>query len=162
MTRGIGLRSGRLFQGTCAAMSWVIALVSLLGAGCRGDCAGDRLPVRGRLVDAESGGAVTGAIVGGRSFTDGAETAIVPLDAPVSDADGSFVLSFGMTIVPCRPPPLFPRPDQLEIVILRDGCEQTVTIEINEDSAQFVDGEFSINELVLTDPILVPPCNQAP
>ncbi len=149
-------------------MSWVIALFPLFIAGCiHADCE-DNLPVRGRLVDAESGGAVAGAIVGGRSFTDGVETDdLAPLGINgtpqhlVSEANGSFVLVFNSVFGGC-PPPIILRPDHLEIIVLRDGCEQRFMIEINEDTAQFVDGEFSINELVLTNPILVPPCAQPP
>jgi hypothetical protein len=120
-------------------------------------------------VDAESGAAVAGAILGGRSFTEGAETDQVPPlifngtpNLPLSEADGSFVLSFGTSIVPCNPAPNFPRPDQLEIIILRDGCEQRLVIEINDDTGRFIDGEFSDYALELTDPILVPPCEQPP
>jgi len=121
-------------------------------------------------VDAESGAFVAGAILGGRSFTGGVETDNVPPlifdgtpNGPPSQTDGSFILEFGTSIVPCSPPPSFPRPDQLEIIVLRDGCEERFMIEINEDTAQFLNGEFPGDEVLeLTDPILVPPCDQPP
>ena len=169
MTKRIGIRSGKFFRATIAAASWVVALVLLMGAGCiHADCGND-LPVRGRLVDAESGAPVAGAIIGGRTLTDGAETDNAPPLIfngtplhPPSSADGSFVLEFATYFGRC-PAPDFPKPDQVEITIVRDGCEQRFMIEINEDSAHFVDGEFPGDEVLeLTDPILVSPCEQPP
>ena len=170
MTRGIGIRSGKFFRGTIAAASWVVALVLLMGAGCipYADC-GAHLSVRGRLVDAESGAALAGAIVGVRSFRDGAETSNVPPlmfdgtpNLPPSDADGSFAIGLSTYFGRC-PTPDFLRPDQLELIIVRDGCEQRFMIEINEDTAQLVDGEFPGDEVLeLTNPILVPPCDEPP
>lgn len=169
MIRGIGIRTGQRFRNTCTIVSWVIALVPFLGAGCA-DC-GNALQVRGRLLDAESGEPLAGAIIGGRSSTDGLETDHAPPlifngepGGPPSDAVGSFVLEFTNYFGSC-PAPDFPRPDQVEIIIIRDGCEQqiSVMIEINEDTAQFVDGEFPGDEVLeLTDPILVPPCEELP
>jgi hypothetical protein len=158
----IKFRSDGISRGLYAAISLAIIAISLLGAGCVGDC-GDSLPVRGRLVDAVSGQAVSGASVGGRTITDGSETNFLPYGRR-SNGDGSFVLVFS-SLVPCHPSPMFRKPDQLEINVLRDGCEQqaTLLIEIDADSAQFVDGgDFSVNALELTDPILVPPCEESP
>ena len=50
----------------------------------------------------------------------------------------------------------FPRPDQVEIIVVRDGCEQTFLIEINEDTV--VNLDFPDDVLELKDPILVGPC----
>lgn len=170
MTKGTGIRSGRFFHDTCLLMSWVIAPVALLGSDCipYADCGG-YLSVRGQLVDAESGTAVAGAIVGGRFFRDGAETSYVsPLmfdgttNLPPSDADGAFGIGISTYFGRC-PAPEFPKPDQLEIIVIRDGCEHRFTIEINEDTAQFVDGEFPGDQVLeLTNPIFVPPCEELP
>jgi hypothetical protein len=111
---------------------------------------------------------VAGAIVGGRSFTDGAETDNVsPLifdgspRFPPSADDGSIVIDLSTYFGPC-PAPGFPRPDQVEIIVVSNGCEQRIMIEINDDTAQFIDGEFSDYALELTDPILVAPCEDLP
>lgn len=113
-------------------------------------------------MDAGSGAALTEASIGGRSFIDGVENDIAPVFVRELDADGSFGIVFSTYFGRC-PVPDFPRPDQLEIIVVRDRCEQRVTIEINEDTAQFVDGEFPGEEVLeLKDPILVPPCDESP
>lgn len=130
------------------------------------------LTVRGRLVDAESQEPLGGAVVGGNSFTSGDRTgSIAPLRSsgvptlPPSDADGAFALEFARLGDPIcegirlRPPPPhieFPRPDEVEVIVVRDGCEQRFLIEVNEDTA--VDPEAENGILELRQPILVPAC----
>jgi hypothetical protein len=170
MTKGTGLRSSRFFHDSCLAMSWVIAPVALLGTVCipHADCGG-HLSVRGGLMEAGSGVAMAGAIVGARSFRNGAEASNVPPlnfdgtpNLPPSDTDGAFGISISTYFGPC-PAPEFPKPDQVEIIVIHEGCEQRFMIEINEDTAQFVDGEFPGDQVLeLTDPILVPPCDVPP
>jgi hypothetical protein len=54
--------------------------------------------------------------------------------------------------------PEYPDPDQVEIIVLRDGCEQRFMIEVNQDTV--VDLSFPNRMLELKDPILVPPCEE--
>jgi len=130
-----------------------------------------RLIVRGQLFDAETEQPVAGAAIGGRTFTDGEETdysAPVIFDGtpqgPVSAEDGTFREEFSTGLVGgCgEPPPEFPRPDQVEIIVVRDGCQQSVFIDINEDTAlDVVDPDFPGYDVIeLIDPILVPPCEE--
>ncbi len=58
----------------------------------------------------------------------------------------------------CPPPYEFPRPDRVEIIVVRDGCEQAFLIDINEDTV--VDMDFPDDVIELKDPILVPPCEE--
>ena len=154
MTRAIRIRSGEFFRGTIAAASGVIALVLLFGPGCipHQDCF-DVLRVRGRLVDAESGAPVAGAFVGGRALADGVETEYVdPLDQEPSESDGFFVILFPRSFGPCLPAD-FPGPDQLEIIVIRGGCEHRFVVQRESLESDVFD---------LIDPILVPPCEQSP
>ena len=52
----------------------------------------------------------------------------------------------------------FPRPDQVEIIVVRDGCESSFLIDINEETV--VDLDFPDDVIELKDPILVPPCEE--
>jgi len=52
--------------------------------------------------------------------------------------------------------PEIPRPDQVEVIVVRDGCEQRFLIDINADTV--VDLSFSDDVIELKDQILVPPC----
>lgn len=150
-----------------AGLSCAISLLVLFGSGCIYTDCGAFFSVRMRLVDADSGAAVVGAIVGYQSFANGAEISNVPpykIDGtpsrPPSNADGSIVIGLSNYFGPC-PVPDFPGEDRLEITIIHDGCEQRFAIEINEDTVQFVDGEFPGDKVLeFTDPILVPLCEQ--
>ena len=121
--------------------------------------------VRGTLLDADSLTAVQDAAVGGRTFTDGEETDFVsPLSSlgnpqfPLSTEDGSFVLSLSEGFMGYRP---FPRPDRIEVIVVRDGCEQSFMIDINEDTAvDLEDMELWDTGVELKGPILLPPCEE--
>ena len=71
-----------------------------------------------------------------------------------------FELCFSTSLVRCQEPlPEFPRPDRVEIIVVRDGCEQTFLVEIDEDDT--VVEVDSLNERIeLRDPIVVPACEE--
>lgn len=125
------------------------------------DC-GASFKVRGRTLDQDSQQPLSNAIVGGRTFTNGAQTGLAELFTPsgtvigeVTDAVGGFSLPYSTGIQPCPPQP-YPRPDQVEIIVALDGCEQSFLIDINENTV--VDITFPDDVLELKDPIQVPPC----
>jgi len=126
-----------------------------------GDCAIE-LDVRGRLVDAESGIPIRDAILGGRTFTNGDQTAVIaPLtgtgspNSPSPITDGAFNLRFRQSLGPC-PPAAFPDPDRVEVIVLRDACELSVFVDINESTV--VNPAFPRNTLEFMQPITLPPC----
>jgi hypothetical protein len=131
-----------------AALLGVIACIALSEmVGCERHCWIELL-VRGKLIDTETGDPVTEAAFGGRTFTNGEETdsfaALISDGSPTlppTSEDGEFEIPFAEWPLPCGPPaPEFPPPDQIEVIIVRDGCEQTFLIDINEDTV--VDLEF--------------------
>ena len=149
--------------------SWVpstvcgVFLVQL--AGCYACAHGSAvLYVRGQLLDAETLQGISDAALGGRAFTNGEETDWVPAlifdgspNLPPPEADGTFQVEFTRSPHSCMDVVTeFPRPDQVEIIVVRDGCEQTFLIEINEDSV--VDMSFPDDVLELKEPILVEAC----
>ena len=126
--------------------------------------------VRGTLIEGETEQALSDAAVGGRTFTGDEETHWTPAmtsfgdpNGPPSAEDGSFQVEFRKFVTSCEPLVIeFPRPDQVEIIVVRDGCEQTFLIDINEDTAlDVVDPDFPRDDVIeLKDPILVPPCQE--
>jgi len=125
------------------------------------DCL-NTLIVRGRLIDAQSLDAIAGAAIGGRAFTGGVETDFIPAiifdgspNLPLSSEDGDFEQYFSTPLGSC-PAPEFPRPDRLEIIVVRDDCEQSFFIDINAETV--VDPTAPDDVLELREPILVPPC----
>lgn len=146
------------------------SLCALFFAACTApghDCGGS-IRVLGTIADSETGVPIANAPVGVALFLQG-ETilAVEPLNsmeqpyAP-SDENGGFLIFASLGLVPCRLTG-FPRPDQVEIIVVRDDCEQRVMIEISENTAQFVEVEFSGKVVLeLKNLILVPPCEQAP
>ena len=157
-------------DGSFGAIRWarwcLLAGAAFLGLsrmlGCLGDC-GDRVIVEGQLVDETSLAPVANAPVGGRSFTAGDETDYNPaftsfgdLNGPPSGEDGVFRVGFSTGIVPCDPPPEFPRPDQVEVIVVRGECVFIFAIDINEETV--VDMAFPDDVIKLRDAILVPAC----
>lgn len=143
------------------SVSWMTAIHI---SGCStADCF-NALVINGKVLDDATMQPLAGIPFGGRTITDSSTTiSIEPSVGIITAEDGGFELPFVNAFVPCHPSSDFPRPVQLEIIILRDGCEQRLMIEINEATAQFVDGEFPGEEVLeLTEPILVPPCEQSP
>lgn len=120
--------------------------------------------VHGEVLDAETLQGATDAAIGGRTFTNAEETDWVPplifdgsATFPPPEEDGTFRVEFTRRSHYCRDVVTeFPPPDQIEIIVVRDGCEQTFRIEINEDTV--VDMGFPEDVLELKDPILVEPC----
>ena len=114
-------------------------------------------------MDESSGAPIAGAFLGGTAFTGGVETDSYPPvifdggpNGPPSDAQGRFRIEFGIILGGCNPPPVFPMPDQVEIVVVRDGCEQRFMIDINEETV--VDLSAPDDILQLREPIRVPAC----
>lgn len=150
------MRGTRYVAGAIGAL-----LLSCSGACIFADC-GTILFVKGRVVDAATMAPISGALMGGRSFTDNQETGHIPPiifdgspSLPPTSADGSFQFDFS-DLVPCGKGYSFPRPDEIEVIVVRDGCEQSFTIAINPDMV--VDITFPNDTIELKDPILVPPC----
>jgi len=155
----------------------VTALASLQVVGCL-ECLIfadpiDHRSLRGIVLDADAFEGLSGAAVGGRTFTNGEVTAVtsaLKLDGTpnvqLTGEDGAFGVGFVVGGAPaCQtplgprlPPPEFPRPDQIEVTVARDGCEQTFLIDVNEDTV--VDLDFPDDVIELKDPILVPPCEE--
>ncbi len=152
----------------------VIVLASCLvveTGGCAegGDCA-SALFVRGWLVDAGTG--PIDAAVAGQAFTDGERTdykqgRLATSDEPPAWAkdEGSFQIVFNTgSQYPCPPlgPRPFPRPDQVEIIVVRNARVHRFLIDINEDTVlDVVDTDFPGYDVIeLIDPILIPPCEE--
>ncbi|MEK6675829.1 MAG: hypothetical protein AABZ47_09265 [Planctomycetota bacterium] len=140
--------------------AWLIGLSGCIHGHCRGF-----LYVEGVLLDGSTGEPIVGAFLGGTTFTESVETDSHPpviFDGgpgqPPSDARGRFRSEFATSLGGCDPPPEFPMPDQVEIVVVRDGCEQRFMflIDINEETV--VDLSAPDDILQLREPILVPAC----
>jgi len=131
------------------------------------------LYLEAQLLDEETGDAISDAGVGGFLYTEGDATsyrdplgATGEADRLPPDADGRFRLRFFAPefsevcrtgpFAPAGYDPPFPTPDRLELIVVRDECEQQVSIDINEDTV--VDMSFPDNVLELKEPILVPAC----
>ena len=142
----------------------IVAFYVLTMSSCiHGHCV-SFLFVRGTLLDRNEGTGLSGAPVGGRAFADGEEldfssptTRSGDSNEPPSGEDGGFLLEFSTPLMGCPPTP-FPRPDQVEIIVVRDGCESSFLIDINEETV--VDLDFPDDVIELKDPILVPPCEE--
>ncbi len=143
-----------------------ILVVSVALLGCYGcsDCF-PFLSLRGKLLNADAETPVTDAAVGGKTFTGGQVTdSVNPLTSrgipafPPPGDDGSFELRFVTGVLTPCPPPEFPRPDQVEVIVLGGGCEQRFMIDINAETV--IDLDFPDGVLELKDPILVPPCDE--
>jgi hypothetical protein len=139
----------------------IFAISPVRLSGCiHGHCV-SLLILRGKVLDEVTMQPITNAVVGGRTLTGVSQTAAYePLEAVV-DTDGNFGLEFVHGSLGVCPPPEFPRPDQVQITIVRNGCQQTITIEINQDTARFIEGGLE-DVLELTQPILLPPCEESP
>jgi len=78
--------------------------------------------------------------------------------------DGTFSVSRS-TLGGCPPPP-YRTPDRIEITVLRDTCETTYSIDVNDDTVDDLgttdqdEGAASNHTIELKEPILVPPCEE--
>ena len=123
--------------------------------------------VRGVLLDAETMEPLAGAAIAGATFTTGQEiTRNFASDRQhISTADGSFEnvhllprgICFPILTVPVGPRG-YPVPDQIEIIVVRDGCTQSFVIEINDETV--IDPTFPNDIIELAEPILVRACEQ--
>ncbi len=156
-------------RSTVLALSLAIWCLPLLGC-FPWDCElqvndpGASLRVEGVLLEADGQTPVRGATVGGQSLTDGEVTdEQSPLNRdgsrrwPVTDA-GAFSIRFTSAAEPCEGAPALPRPDQVDLIVLTDDCERSVSVDINEDTVVDLDPPDHILEL--RDPILVPACQE--
>lgn len=154
----------------CGAVSglclWMTSCFLPDGAFCS-----TALTIRGEVRDVQTGEPIADAPIGGRTITNGLITAGGPAvdynGEPImafTEADGTFALKFFKTFYdadipePCE----FTRPDRVQIIIVRNGCEQRLMIAIGEDTAQLFDREYPNDTLQFNDPILVPPCDEPP
>jgi|CXWL01.1.fsa_nt_gi hypothetical protein len=120
------------------------------------------LTIRGVILDAQTNEPIADAPVGATIIIEGQivgqEPAVdengLPVGVP-SDAIGAFALTVTTDMK-------LARPDRVQLIIVRDGCERRIMVEINEDTAQFVDDEDGPAMLEFTGAILVPPCEQPP
>lgn len=109
---------------------------SLLTGCFGGDYCSTALTVRGEVHDVQTGEPIADAPIGGRTITSGLITAGGPAvdhnGEPImafTEADGTFALKFFKTFYgadipePCE----FTRPDRVQIIIVRNGCEQRAT-----------------------------------
>ncbi len=149
-----------------AAVLSVGGLIAVVGCEDLRSC-GSGLLVRGILLDDETGTAITDAAIAGQVFTQGERTdyragrlpsssSVAP---PLPSEDGSFELVFNTgSQYPCPllGPRPFPRPDQVEVILIREACIQRFMIDVNEDT--IVDLTFPEDIIEIKDPILVPPC----
>jgi hypothetical protein len=143
----------------------ILLVVPLKLYGCIHAHCRRNLSIVGQLVDAGTLQPIEGAALGARSISDGATISETPpsfrLDGvprTSSDVEGSFSIFLTEGLLSTCPPPDFTRPDQVEIIVLRDGCEQRFMIEVNQDTV--VDLSFPNRTLELREPILVPPCEE--
>jgi len=167
---GVGGLLGNFRQGAVLIMVLLLPAVSgcplLWFALSPGDC-GLYLTIQGQLLDADTATPLSGVIVAGSTFFENGQSDYVPLTqdgeaySPLSMDDGTFSIS-PRTLGPCPPGP-YPTPDRIEIVVRRDTCESTYTIDVNDatvvDLGTTDDGGSSTHTLELKDPILVPACD---
>jgi len=131
------------------------------------------LILEARVIDEESGNGLSDTPIGGSIFTDDEEWSYrdplgprVDADRLPPGADGSFRLRFRSPALSevCGVPPFqrvvydppLPTPDRLELIVVRDTCEQRVSIDLNEETV--VDMTFPGDLLELAAPIRLAPC----
>ncbi len=120
------------------------------------------LRLQGVLLDADSLTVLSEAALGGRLFTDGVVTAYeAPLDRGASPrwsvtAEGEFSIRFRADAEPCSAAPDLLPPDRVELTIVTDVCQQSVRVDITEETVVELDPPDDV--IVFKDPILVPAC----
>lgn len=153
------------------------ALVVLWTAGgcaaCLGGDAEGVLFITGQVVDATTNEPLVPTRIVGTIRQEGVQTGreAALLDdrpnLPVRvDDTGDFLLVFVTDLAPvCAssfgprvPPPDVPRPDQIELTVTIEGCEQTVVINISDETV--LDPTAPDDVLEFRNPILVPPCEE--
>lgn len=152
------LRTGSLvFVATLIAME-TFACIGLFPFG---ECLplvneGSVLRLHGNVLNSDTGDGIFGAAVTVKLLTDG-ESTTRDRSSLLTDEDGAFEFPLRARGPRCASPPDLPLPDQAEVVVTIDGCEQTFLINIGDDT---VDLDLTERTIVLKEPILVPLCKQ--
>lgn len=154
--------AGSLRSGSLVLMA---ALLSMQSCGCAGlfpfgECfpppnPDGELRLRGNVFDADTSQGLKGADVAALLITGGVETTR-DTGNYLTEQDGAFVHDLIVKESRCVSTLDLPIPDQLMVIVSRDGCEQTFVIDINEDTV--VDLAFPDRVIELKEPILVPAC----
>ena len=147
------------------SLVFVAALISLRACGCVGlfpfgECfppgnEASLLRLHGNVVNAETIDGVNGAAVSATLIT-GGEEITRDRSSLLTAEDGAFEIPLTAKGPQCVTPPDLPRPDQVEVIVVLDGCGQTFVIDINEDTV--VDLDFPDRVIELKEPILVSDC----
>jgi hypothetical protein len=147
-----------------------VVLLAMQASGCVPGVCGDvfyAYYIVGEVRDAETGEVLGGLPVGVIIVADGevvAQRAVDTDDAATTANNGTFdqrvSYSFGRCTIPVPglslPPPPDLTPDEVRVVVRRDGCQTTFAFEVTEQA--FVDPTASDDMLELREPILLPPC----
>ncbi len=150
----------------------VLAVPQIPGCGPCGITFPPNRIVRGTVVDAETLEPLDTVLVSVGTVTDGENTGAGGARRGGSveiASDGSFEMMIEFfdsgsvcgflldnSVILSDTTPDFPAPDKILVIVERDGCEQRIDIEMNEDTV--VDLNFPDGVIELIDPILVPPC----
>ncbi len=122
------------------------------------------LTLSGRLASQANGEARSDVFLGVRTFSDGTLTENkspysrfgTPRIPPPS-SDGSFEIELSTGLSPCGSNPVFPAPDRVAIIVVDDVCWREISIDVNEESATFVENEVGVVESIeLREPVIVP------
>lgn len=152
-------------------LNLVVMGVPICGtAACSCDY-GDSVTLVGRFVEAETMKGISDLAFGGRAYSDGELTATslslfssssIPPPAPLED--GTFLLTF-QSGFSCDS--VLRTPDIVEVIVVRDECEQMISIDINEQTIMDLDARRDVfgvgildRVLELREPILVFPCQE--
>ncbi len=154
--------------GSVARRVGAVFVIMLCGVhGCCLDAV-SQVAVTGSVLDADSSAPISGAVIGGRYLLNGEVLAEIPtfLEGQAgfqSAEDGTFVFEASRWQPVCpwpntiaREPPL-PIPDQIELFVVHDDCEQSFLIDVEAETIIAPDTPLRILEL--RDPIMVEPCN---
>jgi hypothetical protein len=138
-----------------------VLLMRVVG-GCVCADFGVTFPVRGTLVDAVSDKPLAGVTYAGQLFCGGDRILPEASGFPPSGADGSFAMDLGGLLGGiCSPFPVAnpmircTRPDQIEVIVIRDNCEQRILIDITEET---VEEDVATESFRLRRSVPVPPC----
>jgi len=122
---------------------------------------GLELRITGDVVDEATGLPLAGAPVGARSFTEGMEIGNIGAQADgiyFTDDAGTFTIVLTDLTGVCDGrivhDELF-RTDRVEIIVLRDNCEQRSMINVDPPIET---EELAVRTIDIPDPITVPPC----
>lgn len=117
--------------------------------------------VRGQLLDSETMQGLVGVVYGVRVLNDGE---LLAGRRPISlntGIQGVFACrAAGALFNPCSPArPELTQPDQVEVIVVRDDCEQRFLIDLDQE-AEITTEKATRIVIDLKDPILVSPCEE--